>query len=104
MYRAEWLEDESKITTQKPNVSQRGIVMQNLLSVLSRADHQHAERVRESRLILTPTQKAAQWLSPKITDIRKQARRVEAARGGVSLAWLLSNMDSEGYKIADAAA
>jgi hypothetical protein len=37
-----------------------GMVMKDLLSILSRADHQHAELATGSRLALTAIQNAAQ--------------------------------------------
>jgi hypothetical protein len=80
------------------------MVMKDLLSILSRADHQRAEIVTESRLALTAIQSAKQWSLPTITDIKRQAGRVEEASGRVVLTWLSSSIDSEGYKIADAAA
>lgn len=81
-----------------------GMVMKDLLSILSRADYQRAEIVTESLPALTAVQSVKQWSLPIITDIKRQARRVDEAGGWVALTWLPSNIDSEGHKIADAAA
>lgn len=54
---------------------------QGLLSIPSRADRQHVELVTGSRLARTVIRNATQCSLPTITDIKRQARRFEDARG-----------------------
>lgn len=85
-----------------------GVVMKDLLSIVSMADHRCAEVVTRSRLALTMIQHTRQEVIPITADIRKQVMRIEDEGGRVVLACLSggssNNDNNEGYKVADAAA
>lgn len=81
-----------------------GMLMEDLLPILSRVHHQRAEIVTESRSALATIQKTRYWPLPVITSIQRHTRRVEEEDGWVVLTWLPSSTDSEGYNIAHAAA
>jgi hypothetical protein len=81
-----------------------GMVGKDLLSNMSRTNHQCVEIVTNSRLALMEIQSTRHWVLPIITDIKRQARRVEEEGGRVVLAWLPSGNNCEAYKAASAAA
>jgi hypothetical protein len=68
------------------------------------SNQQRAEIVTNSRLALTELQSTRNWVLPIITEIKRQAKRVEEEGGRVSLTWLPSSSKCEGYKAANAAA
>jgi hypothetical protein len=92
------------ITTADAALFAIGMATKNLISILSRAHHSHAEIVTESRIGLTAIEGSGQWTLPVIADIKRQAQRVEDAGGRMVLTWLPDGKDVEGYKIARAAA
>jgi hypothetical protein len=81
-----------------------GMVGKDLLSNMSRTNHQCVEIVTNSRLALMEIQSTRYWVLPIITDIKRQARRVEEEGGRVVLAWLPSSNNCEAYKATSAAA
>jgi hypothetical protein len=80
------------------------MVMENLVSILSKADHSTAEIVTESRIGLVAIRDREQWTLPIVTSIKRQAQRAEEAGGRVVLTWLPNDEEVEGYDIANAAA
>jgi ribonuclease HI len=109
MERAEWLEDKISIAGQAPHRSRRRFVWnwydgKDLLSNLSRTNHQRAEIVTDSRLALTELQSTRNWVLPIVKDIKRKAKQVEEEGGRVVLTWLSSGSNCEGYDVANAAA
>jgi hypothetical protein len=92
------------ITTADAAVFAVGIVTNNLISTLSKADRSLAEIVTESRAGLVAIERGGQWALPIVTSIKRQAQRVEDAGGRVALTWRPNDEDVEGYDIANAAA
>ena len=82
----------------------RTMVGKDLLSNLSRTNHQRAEIVTNSRLALTELQSTRNWMLPIIKDIKRKAKQVEDEDGRVVLTWLPSSSKCEGYKAANAVA
>jgi ribonuclease HI len=80
------------------------MVGKDLLSNLSRTNHQRAEIVTDSRLALTELQSTRNWVLPIVKDIKRKAERVEEEGGRVVLTWLSSGNNCEGYEVANAAA
>ena len=78
--------------------------MENLTSTLSKADPNAAEIVTDSRFALWAIESRGQWTLPTVTNIQRQAQRVEEAGGRVVLTWLSDDEEVGGYKIANAAA
>ena len=92
------------ITTADAALFAIDMVMEDLVSTLSRADHSTAEVVTESRIGLVTIGDRGQWSLPVVTSIKRQAQRVEEAGGRVVLTLLANDGDVEGYDIANTAA
>jgi len=58
-----------------------GMVMENVVSILSKADRSAAEIVTDSRIGLRAIESAGQWTPLIVTSIERQAQRVEKAGG-----------------------
>jgi hypothetical protein len=92
------------ITTADAALFAIDMVLGNLASTLSKADHSSAEIVTESRIGLVATRDREQWTLPIVTNIKVQAQRVEEAGGRVVLTWLPNDEEVEGYDKANTAA
>lgn len=92
------------ITTDDAALFAIGMAARDLISTLSRTNHNFAEIVTESRIGLTAVESSKQWVLPVIASIKRQAQSIEAAGGRMVLTWLRNREDVEGYKIANAAA
>ena len=92
------------ITTADAALFAIGMVTEKLVSTLSKADHNTAEIVTESRSGLVAIGGGGQWTLPIVASIKRQAQRVEDAGGRVALTWLPTDEEVEGYDVANAAA